>query len=275
MAFYRLTEEHWYFNGNGRIATCFINSVLNAFGKPSILLRMQQDKNNPNSQYNKVFKNLDDNPEQLKAYIHNRMQCSVPSLPIQIQLVEARVAMAKQAARIKTQFPHFSFDGYYENIINKFTKEVRLPHSLSQDEANLCAYKYILDYSEKQFQQVKKSAVVVPSAIQKQISEEEKIRTVQKLTDITGYNDWKIHVQKGSLLALRYFTHDTRQTMHQLTEKLNATKVLTATNRQTPNEKIPVLQLTNINLELLSTISTCIIANDEDVSTNKLLSFEM
>jgi prophage maintenance system killer protein len=117
-SFYRITEDHWYFNGNGRTATCFINSFLRALNKPSILMRNPNDRDDPHSSYSQAIANIDNNIILLRDHIKKRISDAEHGKQFQdeelAQIVTLRVKLSKIITIIKQKFPDYKInDGYY------------------------------------------------------------------------------------------------------------------------------------------------------------------
>jgi Ankyrin repeats (3 copies)/Fic/DOC family len=126
--FYGITEEHWYFNGNGRTATCLMNTFLVALGKPSILIRDPGERDDPQSSYSKTLLKIDSQPELLMKHIKNRIQATEVAGGYQneglAKMVSLRVKISKLALRIKNNFPN-------SNIV-----DVRYTQWIKQDRAS-------------------------------------------------------------------------------------------------------------------------------------------
>jgi hypothetical protein len=117
-SFYRITEDHWYFNGNGRAATCFINTFLRALDKPSILIRDPNERDNPDSSYSQAIANIDNNIILLRDHIKKRISDAEDGKQFQdaelAQIVTLRVKLSKIITIIKQKFPDYKInDRYY------------------------------------------------------------------------------------------------------------------------------------------------------------------
>lgn len=71
--FFNITENHPYFNGNGRTATCFMNLVLRSMNKPSILLRNPGESENSASSYSQAIREIKTNPSIFMRHIKARI----------------------------------------------------------------------------------------------------------------------------------------------------------------------------------------------------------
>jgi prophage maintenance system killer protein len=120
-SFYRITEDHWYPNGNGRTATCFINTFLRALNKPSILMRNPKDRNDPQSSYSQAIANIDNNIILLHIHIKKRISDAENGKQFQdvelAQIVTLRVKLSKVATIIKQKFPDCKINDGFSSLM--------------------------------------------------------------------------------------------------------------------------------------------------------------
>jgi hypothetical protein len=114
-SFYRITDNHWYFKGNERAATCFINTFLRALGQPSILICCPDERNDPGSSYSQAIANIDNNITLLQNHLKERIldasKGKKPQNEEISQIVTLNVKLSKVITSIKQKFPD-------NNIIN-------------------------------------------------------------------------------------------------------------------------------------------------------------
>jgi prophage maintenance system killer protein len=150
ITFYRITENHWYFNCNGRTATCFINIFLRALGIPSILMRNPQEKNNENSSYSKAIANIDSDINLLEYHIKNRILEAKAGKQFHneelAKTITLRVQLRMVITAIKLEFPDYKISNDYsrltqtnaERLYNKYPQRTIIPQDVAQQDIIDC-----------------------------------------------------------------------------------------------------------------------------------------
>ncbi len=150
--FYQITEGHWYFNANGRVATCYLNLILRAFGQPSILMRNPGEKADPSSEYSQAIKHIDTNPQLLKAHIKARIVDCKKNGPYQdserADSLMTQVALAKIRSKFLRHFPDYNTSAFNLRLQKKYMPEIK---KVQERGENIFVYflgKYIDEFSQ-------------------------------------------------------------------------------------------------------------------------------
>jgi len=250
-AFYGITEGHWYFNGNGRAATCFVNIILRSMNKPSILMRKPDERYNPESTYSKAILHINSKLEMLEAHIKQRIieaeNNQVYRNDKSREIIELRVQFSNLVSAIKINFPSFKINDFYAKNTDEFCCAKK---GENLDDAVISIFKLQIQVFREKFKELLQGkanrSIVIPAPIQKQYSQEENAIILSALEKLTGYTVWVMH-KSTAILEL-----DDHQTAENLMHAFNKTGAMQAELKSIGNKW--VLRLVYIKPELLSSI---------------------
>ncbi len=122
--FFDITAKHFYFNGNGRTATCVINIMLRSFDLPSILIRDPNERCDKGSSYVKAIEGLEnDDINPLKRHIKARVEDALKGKTYQSEALKETVTYRSQnrdlLLKMRECFPEKDISRYFSDLINK------------------------------------------------------------------------------------------------------------------------------------------------------------
>jgi hypothetical protein len=193
--FYAITEGHWYFNGNGRVATCFVNIILRSMHRPSILMRTPDERDDPNSSYSRAIKNIDNRVELINHIKSRILDAEKNGGYHNLKLAEINQLRAKLTIitmRLKIDFPEFNINDYFVEITNNYT----FLHHKNLDDTIIATLKLQLEsfktkYDSLAGRQTKRT--MVPEPIQKNYTMQERIKIVEALEKLTALEGWVMY----------------------------------------------------------------------------------
>lgn len=195
--FYQFADIHPFGNGNGRVATCFINILIRSFELPSILLRHPGDLKNKGSLYSIAIEKIDHTLVPLQELIMKRIidaQKELFSDKILEKIISLRVALSELIKRIHNKYPTCDVDS--------FKDEIDLMPSLFLSSHNeiiiyqLSALITIAAQHEKNLDEAcKKPAVIF--ALQSKLGKKEIDQFFLAMETLSGKKGWKINQAKG------------------------------------------------------------------------------
>lgn len=264
-AYYNLTEIHPYFNANGRLATLLIEIILVSCNKSSIILRTQDDKDDPNSLYSQAFKHVDVDQKLLKKLFKARMNTVTHPDQIVADYVSTQVQVVKYILLIQKYYPQFDLNTHYKINLEKINSSATEEYSRSGNlkQIKLKGQQKLLhvfkDIYEKLQQQSKLQSGKSSS---EPIDSNPKDVVLEKLKRLTGCTEGKIVNLKMSTVVLFYLNDLSKS--DQLVATLNATGILkseiTITQTKKPILKIEILDATKLKeLEALPSLQNEII----------------
>lgn len=282
-AFPGITKIHPYFNCNGRLATCLANIILISLGKPSILIRNPNERDDPNSSYSQAIANINKTPELLFQHLKNRIKeaeinggyCDVTLK----EIILARVEMNDIILAIVKKFPGYDINKFYVNMLNEGTKQIgELKENSSYDENKRALHG--LRYSVKSLQnlfnalsqqQVQKEKLQASVAITRQYSDKEIHAIIKKLEVLTGESGWAAYKTNGLTILL---TLNNETMARQLVTALCGTNAMHAVLKWTAESqkpKKPVVLLNLINPEKLEEVQSLSKVMNSEKATEKLV----
>lgn len=119
--FWELTSIHPFSNANGRLALCFINTLLRAMNHPAILLyrsRMDdREKENDESQYSRAISVIENNRSPLHALIAARIEEAREGYftdPRLVSLLDQRVYISELMVKFQKTYPWVNLQSFYD-----------------------------------------------------------------------------------------------------------------------------------------------------------------
>jgi hypothetical protein len=126
--FYQITEGHWWFNGNGRTTTCFLNTILVALGHPSILVRNPEEKHALKGSYCLGIELIDSQPQIMQDHLTKRLvetrNGNFYHDKTKERLMVGYVKLGKLLALVKSQFPDYDLKSFFKGLMVLLSQEV-------------------------------------------------------------------------------------------------------------------------------------------------------
>lgn len=266
LAYYNITEIHAYFDGNGRTATCFMNTVLRALDWPSILMRYPCERNDPNSSYYQAIEKINTNQELLFKHIKNRIEETKGKGEYSNQelaeLIKLRLQFGEIILLIKDKFPKYKINDLYLDLVKKIEAkwEKKLQGDMDKKDQGLgnlfikSSLRFYIDSFTKEFENLQEQTtstdrITASSVIQREYRQEEKQKIIEKLEELTGKSCKSNSINGFLLLDLQE-----KESVH-LFEALQATQALRVQVRgDTQTQK--ALCIDQVNFEKLLAIES-------------------
>jgi len=130
-AFYQITENHAYCDGNGRVATVFMNLMLVSLGCSNVVMRLPNERNDKTTSYYRAVQGMqNDNLEPLCDHLLSRFNISQTEFEFLKEagipkLVELRVQICKGLESLGTRFA----DAFWRSHVAPRLAEARDPES--------------------------------------------------------------------------------------------------------------------------------------------------
>ena len=209
-AFKGVTEIHPYFNCNGRTATCWMNVILRAMNKPSILLRLPGERDNASSAYSQAIAGINTQPELFIRHVQSRIRDALDA-PYTNSAAAAGFAKRMEVSgyidKIQRQFPQYLLAPAFTKILEKVADEIELelgrPLEIKADdyECQLGVATKIVASLAPLYQVLLRQT---QSVVQRTYTESEQTAIVAKLEALTGLDKDKWQCYKTAGLTVLY-----------------------------------------------------------------------
>lgn len=259
-AFFQITDIHAYFNGNGRVATCWINIIIRSFLLPSILIRQPNEKESPDSSYCQAIKHIDTEPGLLIQHIMSRIleaQKTEFKDDVLRETVTLRVASCSIVRKIIKEFPSFNINEFYKEQTRKIQQMNE--KVMDVNEYYLTASRVFNEAVTRQFQELRNPPpppkYSISAVLIRKYSVDEIKVIVEKLESLTGYYGWQTYNKSGLSIVLNFKDKNVANKLVDVFQ-CKASHALDAKFMMSANTGNFVVLLENIKIRLLLSISS-------------------